>query len=966
MTYSLIEQRELKDLQGIGYVYEHEKTKAKVCFIQTDDENKTFSIAFRTPPSDDTGLPHILEHSVLCGSRKYPIKDPFIELAKGSLNTFLNAMTYSDKTMYPVASMNEQDFHNLIDVYMDAVFYPDIYNNPKTFMQEGWHYELAEEEGNVSYKGVVYNEMKGVFSSPEQILLRSIQKELFPNHPYGYESGGDPMKITQLTEDDFLTFHKTYYHPSNSFIFYYGDVCIEDELKWLDEAYLSAFDYQAIDSSIKKVERFDEMKEVKQNYPISEGEEGKNKTFLSYNVVLGESKQALEGAGFDILEYLMIDVPGAPIKDALLKAGIGEDVFSSFDGSIREGTFSIIAKNCRPEDAERFKAIIEKELDKLYKNGFDEKKIKAAINKFEFKAKEADFGQYPKGVIYAIKILETWLYDEDPFINLQYDEIYTKVKEETKNGLLNRLIKEYFIENNHKVILTLEPDRLYNQKKQAIIKKDLSDYEARLSLADRKSLVEQTQALIAYQESVERPEDLQKLPLLNLSDIDRDKKKFDFSEKMLKDTKLLIHKSNAANIAYLKCSFDVGFIEEEQLPILSLLSRMLIKVSTKKHNYGELADEINLTTGGLTAALSVYEHKSSTKYFQPRLELSGKCFVENTKELLELIREVLVETEFSDVERMRELINENKSRIQMRLNSSGHMTAITRVESYFSKAASYKERLRGIEFYEAISNWQQKSDEDLKELGTLLERLLKDIVSSDRLTIGITVTEDYVKQVKDNIEKFVFSMPYEEHVGKPCDVHLLEPANEGFKTPGDVQYVAFAADYRKHGFEYDGSMKVLNTILSLDYLWNNVRIKGGAYGAFSGIAKNGMIYFASYRDPNLEETLKVYENVSKFIEAVDMDERELTKYIIGTISPLDQPLTPSLQNDKMMTLYYSETTDEDIQSNRHQILDTTVEKMKGHLEMYQKIFLDRAICVVGSEKAINETKGLFSKIYDLN
>jgi len=962
MIYRLIEEQQLPDLQGVGYVYEHNKTKARVCFIKTDDDNKTFSIAFRTPPTDDSGIAHILEHSVLCGSRKYPIKDPFIELTKGSLNTFLNAMTYSDKTLYPVASVNDQDFHNLVDVYMDAVFYPNIYKNPMTFKQEGWHYDLENSEDKVSYKGVVYNEMKGVFSSPEQILFRKIQQTLFEDHPYSFESGGDPMSIPKLTEEQFLDFHKTYYHPSNSFIFYYGDVDMEHELDWLDQEYLNDFDYLEIDSTIPLIKRYSAPRSYEVSYPIAKGEEENNKCYLSYCVVLNESKEVLDGVGFDVLEYLLIDAPGAPLKEALIKEGIGQDVFSSFDGSVREGTFSIIAKNCSKDMEGRFIEIIEEQLQLIFENGFESKKVSAALNKFEFKTKEADFGQYPKGVIYAIKSLETWLHDESPFINFFYDEIFEKAKEATKNGLIQKLVKEHFIDNNHKVYLTLVPDETFNDKKQGIIKQELEAYEETLSSEEREKLILETKKLIAYQEAPELKENLEKLPQLTLADIPRDKKEFKFINEMIKDTNLLLHEANATNIAYVKCSFDISYIPEEQLDILSILSRMLIKMSTTSHSYGELSDEINGRTGGIQAGISVYDHKKSSKYYAPKLEFSGKCFVPKLKDLFSLINEILTETDFSDIERIRELINENKSRMQMHLISGGHSTALLRAESYFSRSASYKEKLRGLEFYDQLELWQDKSDEDLKDLGELIKRMLIDIVSSDRLTIGITVSSDYMDEVRSEAKEFVFSIPYTDNFCVPAKVSLVEPKNEGLKSTSDVQYVAMAADYRKHGFEYEGSMKVLNTILNLDYLWNNVRVKGGAYGAFAGLSRNGLMYFVSYRDPNLVETIMTFKNVADYVGEINIDNRELTKYIIGTMSPIDQPLTPSLENDKMMSLYYSEVTHDDIIKNRHDILDTTVENLKSHQELYQKIFLEEYLCVVGNDKKIEENKELFNKI----
>jgi presequence protease len=965
MKYQLLEKKELLDIQGTGYIYEHVQTKARICFISSEDDNKTFSISFRTPPTDDTGVAHILEHSVLCGSQKYPIKDPFIELAKGSLNTFLNAMTYSDKTMYPVASVNEKDFHNLVDVYLNAVFYPNIYHTPLTFEQEGWHYELTELEGKVSYKGVVYNEMKGVFSSPEQVLLRKIQQEIFSNHPYTHESGGDPLAIVDLTYEDFISFHKTYYHPSNSYIFYYGDMEIEAELEFLDANYLSKFDYAKIDSEIPLVHQLSEPKVLEVPYPVSDEEDLDDNNYLSYTVLLSETHKTIEGLGFDLLEYLLIDAPGAVLKEALIKEGIGKDVFSSFDGSIREGTFSIIAKNCKKGEESRFIEVIERVLSELVAHGFDEKRVNSALNKFEFRAKEADFGSYPKGVIYCIKAMETWLYDYSPFINFEYSAIFEAVRMELKQGLLQRLIKVYFLENTHKVHLTLVPDLTFSEKKQQQIEARLAEYEATLSKEERIALMAHSQELIDFQDAEESKEDLEKLPLLTLEDISRDKKEFVFNKHLIKDTRLLIHEANANNIVYIKCSFDVSSVNEHQLPVLSILSRLLLNMNTRSRSYSELSDVINGETGGISVNLAVYDHKASTKYFSPRFEIQGKCFVQQLETMYTLIHEIVTQTDFSDVNRLKELINENKSRMQMRLIPSGDSTASLRALSYFSKADSYKERLKGIEFYQELMRWQERSNQDLSELSSLLQRMLREIITSDQLTMGITASDMFLDEVKERTENFIHSLPYEEHNYDKKEIECITTVNEGFKTTSDVQYVVLAGDYAHQGFEYHGSMKVLNTIINLDYLWNSIRVKGGAYGAYSSISRNGVVTFSSYRDPNLESTLQTYHELIEFVETLELDSRELTKYIIGTISTLDRPITCSQENDKMVSLYFSEVTQEDILKNRHQILDTNLQQLKGHRELFQKVLANPYICVIGNEQKIELNKTLFSHVENL-
>ncbi len=965
MSYKLLKKQNLNDIKAVGYIYEHQVTKAKICFVQNEDTNKTFSIAFRTPPTDDTGVAHILEHSVLCGSQKYPVKDPFIELAKGSLNTFLNAMTYGDKTMYPVASVNDQDFQNLKDVYLDAVFNPNIYENPMIFEQEGWHYELLEGQETASYKGVVYNEMKGVFSSPEQILFRSIEKELFQGHPYGQESGGDPMAIPTLTYEDFLEFHRTYYHPSNSYIFYYGNIDIEGELTWLQETYLGSYDYKEVHSDIPLMPRYEEERRVINTYPVAQDEETESKSYLSYNVLLNESKEILDTIGFDILEFLLIDSQGAPIKEALLRSGICDDVFSSYDGGKKEGTFTIVAKNSDPKHQETFEAIIEEELHKVIAEGFDAKKVEAAINKLEFRTKEADFGHFPKGVMYAIKTLDTWLYDEDPFLNFDYSHLFVEIREVVQEGFLQRLIETYLLNNPHTVHMQLVPDVTSQLNKQEKVRKELETYTQNLTDVEKEQLIQHNQALITYQEAPDSKENLNKLPLLTIEDIPRDKEAFQFEKSMIKDTKVLYHESDAMDIAYVTVGFDIGFIPEDQLGILAFMSRVLMKMSTQKRHYSALNDEINILTGGIQVGLHVYDHKESARYYVPKLEVKGKSFVGHLDDLYRLIREILLETDFSDASRMRDLLNESKSRMQMSLKSAGHNTAIARGQGSISRVGSFKERIRGLYFYDELVLWQSRSDDELRDLGGLMKKLLEDIVTADGLTVGITTRSDYKAETIESTKQFVYGLPNLDKNRDSVEVSLIDFGNEGIRMTSDVQYVGAVNNFKDKGFEYHGSLKVLNTMINLDYLWNSIRIKGGAYGAFAGVNRNGIMYFASYRDPNLTETLNAYQSIHTFVESLEVDERELTKYIIGTISPMDQPLTPSMENDKMLSIYHSEITQEDIMKSRHEVLDTTVDSLKKYRELYQKIFLDEHVCVLGGSDKVNSAKEVFDTIRDL-
>mgnify|MGYP002588826132 FL=1 len=459
-AYEVLKEEDLQDIHSKGWLLKHKKTGARVMLIENSDENKVFNIAFRTPPKNSTGVAHILEHSVLCGSREFPLKDPFVELVKGSLNTFLNAMTYPDKTCYPVASCNDQDFQNLMHVYMDAVFYPNIYEHDEIFRQEGWSYNLESKEDALTYNGVVYNEMKGAFSSPDEVLEREIMNHLFPDTPYGCESGGDPKNIPDLSYENFLNFHRTFYHPSNSYIYLYGNMDMEEKLAFLDEHYLSGFDALDVDSQIREQGEFAACQDVTLEYPVAENEGEEDNTYLSYNMVTGNTLDSQRNMAFEVLDYALLSAPGAPLKQALLDAGIGKDIYGAYEDGILQPYFSVVAKGSNPDKKEEFVSIIRKVLTDIAENGIDKKAIEAGINYFEFRYREADFSSYPKGLMYSLDILGDWLYEEDhPFSQVQQLEVFEQLKKAVNEGYFEKLIRTYLLENPHGCVLTLVPKK---------------------------------------------------------------------------------------------------------------------------------------------------------------------------------------------------------------------------------------------------------------------------------------------------------------------------------------------------------------------------------------------------------------------------------------------------------------------------------------------------------------------------
>ena len=518
--YSIIQKQELNELNATGYLLRHDKTKAKVAVIENEDENKVFSIGFRTPPKDSTGVAHIVEHTVLCGSREFPAKDPFIELAKGSLNTFLNAMTYPDKTVYPVASCNDKDFQNLMHVYLDAVFYPNIYKEEKIFKQEGWHYHLDSVEGPLSYNGVVFNEMKGVFSSPEQLIERKIQQSLFPDTSYGFESGGDPVNIPDLTYQEYLDFHSRYYHPSNSYIYLYGDMDMEEKLLWMDENYLSHFDYLKVDSEIPEQKPFHQPVETEAFYSLAEGESEEGKAYLSYNAVTGTSLDPDLYLAFQVLNYVLVQGVGAPVKQALVDAGIGSEIISYFEESIRHPYFSIISKNTEVSKKQEFVTIIRNELTKLVETGINKDSLNAGLNALEFRYREADFGSYPKGLMYGLQMFDSWLYDgEKPFIHICANDTFKRLREKMEEGYFESLIQTWLLDNPHRSIVTASPKVGLTAEMDKEEAKKCQAFFDTLSQEQKEKLVRQTEELRRYQEEPTPKEDLEKIPLLSREDI---------------------------------------------------------------------------------------------------------------------------------------------------------------------------------------------------------------------------------------------------------------------------------------------------------------------------------------------------------------------------------------------------------------------------------------------------------------
>ncbi len=970
-SYDFILEEKLEDMNGIGTLLVHKKTGARVAIVANDDNNKVFSIGFRTPPANSTGVAHIIEHSVLCGSKHFPAKDPFVELAKGSLNTFLNAMTYPDKTVYPVASMNDQDFKNLMHVYMDAVLYPNIYQKKEIFHQEGWHYDLESEDGELKYNGVVYNEMKGAFSSPESMLYRMIQNSLFPDTPYGVESGGDPDYIPELSYEEFIDFHKTYYHPSNSYLYLYGDMDFEERLIWLDKEYLNQYDRLTVDSKVKLQEPFAKSHEVEAFYSLSEEEQSKDNTYLSFNTVIGNSLDKELALTFQVLDYVLLQAPGAPVKQALLDANIGKDILGGFEDEILQPTFTIIAKNSEEDKKDKFVSVVRDVLSGLVAQGVDEKSLRAAINYYEFKYREADYGQFPKGLLYGLRAMSSWLHDDHkPFLHLKDTTGYAFLKEKIGTGYYEKVIKEYFLQNTHTSVVILKPKSGLNAEKEELLKKKLAAYKATLTKEELQQIIRETEALAVFQETPSTKEELEAIPLLTREDIKKEIEPLYNKESKVGDVKVIHHNVYTNKIAYVRLLFDVKAVPKELLPYASLLSYVLGYVDTENYTYLGLSNEVNIHTGGISTNVRSFSVKGSTDKYHPVFEFSTKVLYDNLTEAVRLIEEMLYRSKLEDKKRLKEIVDEMRSKLQMHFNSAGHSVAVDRAMSYYSTHGLFKEITTGIAFYRFIEELAENFPEKADGVIDKLKVLLKMIFTRENLLVSVTADEEGYERFSEKLAAFIEGLQPKAagELFTAYDTSGLEPVclNEGFKTAMQVQYVARAGNFIKAGYEYTGALRVLKTILSYDYLWNNVRVKGGAYGCmcgFSGV--DGDAYFTSYRDPNLKETNQIYEKAAEYIKNFTSDERDITKYIIGTFSTLDTPLTPQSKGKRSLSMYLGGISEEDLQRERTEVLKVTLEDIRA-CHKYITAMIDAGnICVIGNEGKINENREMFKEVKNL-
>lgn len=963
-AYSIEQIENIKELNTCAYRLKHRKTGANVAVLINDDDNKVFTIGFRTPPVDDAGLPHILEHSVLCGSKKYPAKNPFEELAQGSLNTFLNAMTYPDKTIYPVASCNLKDFKNLMDVYLDAVFYPNVCEREEIFKQEGWHYELENKEDRLSYNGVVYNEMKGAFSDPDGLLERKVNKALFPDTCYSFESGGDPEFIPTLSYEKFVEFYKKYYHPSNSYIYLYGDMDMAERLDYMDKEYLSAFDALDIDSEIASQPAFDEKKIVNATYPIGSDEDEKDKGYLSYNVVTADAWDKEAYLAFDIIAYALVNMPGAPLKQKLIDAGIGKDVSGGLNGSLKQMFFSINSRNVDTEKIDAFTDIIESYLSEVVQHGLNKKALTAAINVSEFRFREADYGNYPKGLYYGLYVFDSWLYDETkPFVHLEAADTYKVLKSKVETGYFEELIDKYILNNNHKCIAALSPEKGKDEVRQKLLQEKLDAFKDSLSNDEIEKIVADTEALKEYQSEPSPKEDVEKLPVLKISDIDKEPKYCEY-EIREEEVKVLYTDISSNGIGYVNASFDCKYVPKKLIPYLELMRSVLAYMDTEKYTYADLNTEINMHTGGIGKNLDIYNVEHTDDDYEFRFEMRVKATYGNMDKAFDLLNEILLNTKVENEKRLKEIIAERVIKIHSTIINAGHSVALFRALSYLGEKEAISELiLGGIGTYEFYKSLEDNFEYD--EIVKNLREVMRLVLNKNNMFLAYTSDAEGYEAMKANLHRLTDNLPTESLVMLDDSIEVKK-RNEAIIIPSPVSYTARVGNFKNAGYSYTGTLRTLKNALDYGYLWNNVRVLGGAYGVMSFYSQNsGNMGYMSYRDPNVGKTSETFLSVPEFLKNFEADERELRKYIIGAISGMDKPLSPSGKAERSYMYYICNRNHEDLKKERQEVLELKLEDIRKTSALIEAVMKQGYICTVGNKEKIMESKELFDEIREI-
>ena len=959
-----LEKKEfVKEMNCDVLQFRHTKSGARLIKLAADDDNKLFSITFFTTPTDDSGVPHIMEHSVLNGSEKFPVKSPFDILLKGSLNTFLNAMTGADLTTYPVASMNEKDYFNLMDVYLNAVLFPRLRTDDRILKQEGWHYELNDVNDEITIKGVVYNEMKGAFSSPQTELSYQINRKLFPDNTYGVESGGYPAAIPTLTQEKFVRFHQEFYHPSNSFILLYGNADLDKELAFIDTDYLSKFTDNGKRTTVEPQKPFEAKQHLDITYSTAEGSSPADNTFLNYSVVAGRSTDRTLNMALSIIADAMVNHETAPLREALREAGIGKDVHA-YATTTNQILFSIGVQNANPEDRERFEQIVEATLNKVATEGFDLDAVEGILNRREFRLRE---GNTPhKGLMALFSTINSmWFNEQDPIAGMRYENTIAEVKEGIKGTMLQDVVKQHLLSNPHTLVTVMRPEVGKEAKIEAETRKQLAEYKKSLSREQLEQLVTDTKALIEYQKEPDSPEAIATVPMLALSDISPEVKFYTVAEKTVAGIKTLHHSDFTGNILYTKLMFDLKAIPQELIPYANVLGTLLGSMSTEHYTYGALENAMNKHTGGISAYIDSYLEQNDDNKLIPQFVIGAKATADRGKEMMELIGEIINTTKLDDTDRLKNLVLRIQANAEEAVKSNGRNVATSRMLSYFSNMGMFDEICDGLEFYRFITEVNKKLESgQSQEVVDKLKQTAQLLFCQKNLVMGIVCSNSNLTGFTPSFTEFVNTLA-------PGDGTLHEwqfahqAMNEGLTSASKVQYVIQGGSFAQLGHKWDGKIRVMSQVLSREYLHNTVRVQGGAYGGYCSFSPTGRVIFGSYRDPNLKETFDNYAGAPEFLRTFEADDTEMARYIIGTISGMESPTTPMSRGYMAISNYFTKATKEQKLAERKAVLSTTQEDIRSYASMVEDVLKQNIYCVFGSENKIQQHKDLFKSVINV-
>lgn len=960
--FQLLRDQPIPELSTEARLYRHVKTGAELLSLENDDENKCFGISFNTPPEDSTGVAHILEHAVLCGSRKYPLKDPFVELIKGSLNTFLNAMTYPDRTCYPIASVNLRDFYNLVDVYLDTVFYPRLAR--ETFEQQGWHYELNDPADPLIYKGVVFNEMKGAYSSPASLLYRYAQASLFPDQLYRLSSGGDPKDIPDLTYEQFVAFHRAYYQPSNARIFFSGDDIPEERLRLLD-SYLSDYDPCPPAPPVPLQARFDTPRLVTHGYAVSADGNTERKAQVCVNWLLSEMTNPETALSLSVLRHILIGTPASPLRKALVDSGLGEDLAGpGLAAALRQSYFSVGLRGTREADAPTIESLILDTLRRLAEEGLDPATVEAALNTVEFDRREMNTGGTPRGLAMMFSALTTWTYGGDPWGPLAFAAPLESIKSQSQvGGYFEGLIRHFLLDNPHRTTLTLRPDPALILEEEANEKVRLEAARAAFGPDDVAEIVARTKALKERQETPDPPEVVATLPMLTRADLPRENAPISIAVESQNGARIVTHDLDTSGIVYLDIGLDLHRLPPDLLPYASLFGKAVLQTGTAREDYVRLTQRIGRLTGGIRAetfTAAVRGEGGAAAW----LFLRGKALASRTGDLLDILRDVLTSARWDNRERIRQIALQEKARLEAALASADAGFVLSRLNASWSEAGWADERLKGLEFLFFLRGLVAAIDTDWPTVQDALIRVQTYLVSREAVVCNVTLDAGHWAQAGPQVRTFLASLP-SAPAGRASWDWQAAPGNEAWTVPSQVGSVGMSASLSVLGLTAHGSAAVVSRFLSTSWLWQQVRVQGGAYGGTCFLDPHaGTFAFLSWRDPNVDATFAVYDGVGAFLRAAPLDDTELTRSIIGTIGRMDTYRLPDARGYVSLLRHLTGETDAWRQEWRDQVLATGERDFRALADVLDALRGPARRVVLGPAEAISAANarqpGLFS------